>query len=391
MSLDHSPRPRLIGYKGFYSKQFLHFMKQNRKNSQDAKRLRMRAKPNVPKVIFPEAEALSPAVTLVAGAAVLVEASSAPLSALAARPANAETAEPVDADVMVAAPITVEGAMVPQTVPREVIVVTNRDDPPPFPAEATVAIEPMVAAGGGAPVLVESNPVLGAATSGASPATVEPKVVSERELLSPVLATAKLATAPQGAAYHATEVINLEVDASDRPHGGLDTLSTELPVAVGLADQALPAVARSAKRAQGEEIIRDYRALAMGAGLIPVPGADMVAIVGLQLKVLASLAELYEVAFTLAQARLIVTSLLAAVGSTILARSMFFSLAKAIPCIGPILGAASLPLAGGAITHAIGHLAIDHFEAGGTLESFNLDVGRRSFGQKVAEAKAKLA
>jgi len=381
----------LIGYKGFYSKQFLYFMKQNRKNSQDAKRLRMRAKPNVPKVISPEVEALSPAVTLVAGAAVLVEASPVPLAALEARPANAETTEPVDTDVVVAAPITVEGAMVPQTVPREVIAVTNRDDPPPFPAEATVAIEPMVAAGGGAPVLVESNPVLGAATSVASPATVEHKGVSERELVSPVLATAKLAIAPQMAVGQATEVTQLEVDASDLPPAGLATISTELPVAVGLAAQALPAVARSAKRVQGEEIVRDYRALAMGVGFIPVPGADMVAIVGLQLKVLASLAELYGVAFTLAQARLIVTSLLAAVGSTILARSMFLSLAKAIPGIGSILGAASLPLAGGAITHALGHLAIDHFEAGGTLGSFNLDVGRRSFGQKVAEAKAKLA
>ena len=367
-------------------------MKKNRNNSQDAKRFLMRAKPNVPKVISPEAEALSPAVTLVAGAAVLVEASSVPLAALEARPANAETAEPVDTDVVVAAPITVEGAMVPQTVPREVIVITNRDDQqPPFPAEATVAIEPMVAAGGGAPVLVESNPVPRAATSGASPATVEPKGVSERELLSPVLATAKLAIAPQMAVGHATEVTQFEVDASDLPPAGLATISTELPVAVGRAAQALPAVARSAKRAQGEEIVRDYRFLAMGAGVIPVPGADMVAIVGLQLKVLASLAELYGVAFTLAQARLIVTSLIAALGSTILARSMFLSLAKAIPGIGSILGAASLPLAGGAITHALGHLAIDHFEAGGTLGSFNLDVGRRSFGQKVAEAKAKLA
>ncbi len=366
-------------------------MKHNRKNSQDAKRLRMRAKPNVPEVISPEVEALYPAVTLVAGAAVLFETSSVPLAALEARSANAETAEPVDTDVVVAAPITVEGAMVPQTVPREVIVVTNRDDPPPFPAEATVAIEPMVAAGVGTPVLVESNPVLGAATSGASPATVEPEGVSERELLSPVATTAKLATAPQVAVGPATEVTQLEVDASDLPQAGLATISTELPGAVGLVAQALPAVARSAKRAQGEEIVRDYRALAMGAGFIPVPGADMVAIVGLQLKVLASLAELYGVAFTVAQARLIVTSLLAAVGSTILARSMFLSLAKAIPGIGSILGAASLPLAGGAITHALGHLAIDHFEAGGTLGSFNLDVGRRSFGQKVAEAKARLA
>jgi uncharacterized protein (DUF697 family) len=192
------------------------------------------------------------------------------------------------------------------------------------------------------------------------------------------------------AANEASEVANLSGSAAVPGEAGVTAISNEPHAAVGRGLHALPAVTRPAKRVRAEEIVRDYRALAVGAGLIPVPGADMLAIVGLQLKVLASLAEHYGVAFTRAQAHLIVTSLLAAAGSTLLARSMVFSLAKIIPGIGPLLGAASLPLAAGAITHAIGHLAIDHFEAGGTMGSFDIDVAQRSLGQRVAEANAKL-
>lgn len=167
-------------------------------------------------------------------------------------------------------------------------------------------------------------------------------------------------------------------------------VSAANPVERAAGDLA-PRVMSASKRTQAEQIVRDYVPLAVGAGLIPVPGADLAAIGGLQLKVLAALAEHYGVAFTRAQAQLIVTSLLGSVGTTVLAGTMFLSLAKVVPGIGALLGAASLPLAGGAITHAMGQLAIDHFEAGGTLETFDLDVAQRAFAEKVRAAKAALA
>lgn len=167
--------------------------------------------------------------------------------------------------------------------------------------------------------------------------------------------------------------------------------AAETPVVAADGEGAVPAASMPSKRVQAEQIVRDYIPLAVGAGLIPVPGADLAAIGGLQLKVLAALAEHYGVAFTRAQAQVIVTSLLGAVGTTVLAGTMFLSLAKVIPGLGTLLGAASLPLAGGAITHAIGHLAIDHFESGGTMMDFDLDVAQRAFAQKLEAAKATLA
>jgi uncharacterized protein (DUF697 family) len=381
-------RSRSIVINGLKIPQHRHFMKQKRKNSQQAKRSRAPAKTSAPRGISPEESNLSTKAALAAGKTNLAPAPSVRLAAvLMSTPRNDVLAEP---NLAATAPIFVELPVSAQVVAREGIQATNLEAPLPFPVEATVAIELSAAAGGIAPVLVPPNPADVALARGASSATVEPQVMAEMRLLSLAPSTAKLAIAPRVAANEASEVSNLSVSAAVPSEAGVTAMSTEPPAAVGQVPLALPAVTRPAMRARAEEIVRDYRALAVGAGLIPVPGADMLAIVGLQLKVLASLAELYGVAFTRAQAHLIVTSLLAAAGSTILARSMFFSLAKVIPGIGPLLGAASLPVAAGAITHAIGHLAIDHFEAGGTLGSLNLNVAQRALGQKVKEANAKL-
>ena len=198
-----------------------------------------------------------------------------------------------------------------------------------------------------------------------------------------------------GAATVATEGLGVSDRAAHDPTLAPKSASDlTAGVAVPLSEAppgTLTDVSRLPRRAGAEEIVRDYRTLAMGAGLMPVPGLDLAAIGGLQLRLLASLAAQYEVAFTRAQAQSIVTSLLGTVGTTVLVGGVLMSLAKAIPGLGTLLGAASLPLAGGAITQAIGHLAIDHFEAGGTMENFDLDVAQQAFVQRVAAAQAARA
>jgi len=144
-------------------------------------------------------------------------------------------------------------------------------------------------------------------------------------------------------------------------------------------------------RENAEKIVQDFVPLAVGAGMIPFPGVDLAAIAGLQLKLLASLAKQYGVPFSTVQAKLIVTSLLGSVGTTVLAGSALVSLAKLVPFVGTLVGVASMPIAGGVVTRAMGQLAIDHFEAGGTMENFDLDVAQEAFLGKIAEAKAALA
>ena len=144
------------------------------------------------------------------------------------------------------------------------------------------------------------------------------------------------------------------------------------------------------RRSEAEAILRKHLPLAAGAGLIPLPGVDLVAIGALQLKVLAALARHYEVAFTRAQTESIVTSLLGSLGGTVVAGAALGSVAKFVPGLGTLLSITTLPIAGGAVTMAIGRLAIDHFEAGGTMLDFDLDLAQHALERKLAEAKRAL-
>lgn len=167
--------------------------------------------------------------------------------------------------------------------------------------------------------------------------------------------------------------------------------AAEPVVEPALSAAPIPTTAAPGLRPGAERIVQEHLPLAVGAGMIPLPGVDLAAIGGLQLKVLASLAEHYKVPFTKAQAQLIVTSLLGSVGTTLLAGATLVSFAKIVPFFGTLVGAASMPVAGGVITLAMGHLAIDHFEAGGTMETFDLDVAQQAFLRKIDEAKVAFA
>lgn len=159
-------------------------------------------------------------------------------------------------------------------------------------------------------------------------------------------------------------------------------------IAASASEQTTP---MASLRPRAEEIVKGYVPLAVGAGMIPLPGVDLAAIGGLQLKVLSALAEHYRVPFTKSQAQLIVTSLLGSVGTTVLAGAALASVAKFVPVFGLLIATASMPVAGGVITRAMGHLAIDHFEAGGKMDTFDLDVAQQAFLAKIAEAKVALA
>lgn len=145
------------------------------------------------------------------------------------------------------------------------------------------------------------------------------------------------------------------------------------------------------RRAKAERIVRKYVPFAVGAGLIPLPVVDLAAIGGLQLKMLAALARHYDVPFTRSQGEAIVTSLLGSVGGTVVASSALGSMAKWFPGVGTLLSVTTLPIASSAVTLAIGRLAIDHFETGGTMENFDLDLAQQAFERKLADAKQALA
>lgn len=141
--------------------------------------------------------------------------------------------------------------------------------------------------------------------------------------------------------------------------------------------------------AKASEVIKHNVAWSAGAGMLPVPGLDIVAITGVQLKMISELCAAFGAPFKQSLARPIVVSLIGSLGATMLAPVLASTTMKLVPGIGSLLSGTSLAATSAGITYAVGNLFADHFKSGGTLENFNLIAGRGVFKRKVKEGMNK--
>jgi uncharacterized protein (DUF697 family) len=136
------------------------------------------------------------------------------------------------------------------------------------------------------------------------------------------------------------------------------------------------------RQARALEIIKNHVGFSLGAALIPFPGADLLAVSGVQLNMLRQLAGVYQVGFFDALGR----NIISAVAGGSVAR-LGASLIKILPGIGTIIGELSMPALSGASTYALGRVVANHFQQGGTLEDLNLSQARRRYATEMREAK----
>jgi uncharacterized protein (DUF697 family) len=122
------------------------------------------------------------------------------------------------------------------------------------------------------------------------------------------------------------------------------------------------------RRALG--IVRKYAPWAAGAGILPVPGVDLAAVLGVQMRMLAALAKEYDVPFRQQAAKSVVATLMAAVLQNTAAGGLASAI-KFVPVLGSAVGIAALPALAAAGTFAVGKVFIAHFEAGGTFLDFD--------------------
>jgi uncharacterized protein (DUF697 family) len=116
----------------------------------------------------------------------------------------------------------------------------------------------------------------------------------------------------------------------------------------------------------------------------------MIALTGLQLKLLRDLAHLYEVNFSSQLARSAIAALVS--GGAVYP---VVALAKQIPIVGWLATLGSVALFSGASTYAVGHIFIQHFASGGTFLTFDpeqvKDYYRQLFTQGQAEVRQRAA
>jgi uncharacterized protein (DUF697 family) len=168
--------------------------------------------------------------------------------------------------------------------------------------------------------------------------------------------------------------------------------STQQPSAKGSQDgqtgTARAQVAPNpARLEQAREITRRNVLWALGAGVVPFPVADVLAVMAVQVKLLREFSTLYGVSFTEGVAKKLAATLLSSIGIVGIGSVVGGSLAKLIPGVGTALGLVSVPLLAGMVTHATGKVFTMHFESGGTLLDFDPKAMREYFKQEFEKAR----
>jgi uncharacterized protein (DUF697 family) len=113
-------------------------------------------------------------------------------------------------------------------------------------------------------------------------------------------------------------------------------------------------------------LVRSSSAWAAGAGLVPIPVVDVVAMTGVQIAMLKKLSELYGIPFHEQRSKSAVAALIGGVNAGYLGGSAL----KLFPFFG-LLSLAAMPAFNGAITYAVGRVFIQHFASGGTFLDFD--------------------
>jgi uncharacterized protein (DUF697 family) len=122
---------------------------------------------------------------------------------------------------------------------------------------------------------------------------------------------------------------------------------------------------------EARSIVRRYMFGNAAIGLVPIPIVDLVALTGVQIKMVQALAEHYGVDFKADVVKSSLISLVSGLGALTVGAGLALSAFKLLPIGGITAAVFSLPAASAALTYAVGRVYIMHFEAGGTLLDFD--------------------
>lgn len=141
----------------------------------------------------------------------------------------------------------------------------------------------------------------------------------------------------------------------------------------------------SEKEQKSLEIVRHYMWWSLASGLIPIPVVDMVALSGVQLKMISEISKIYGVEFNASRGKAIVASLLGSFIPELLA-TLVATFLKALPTVGGLAGGTMVFFAGGA-SWALGKVFILHFDSGGTLLDLDPEKVREYFKEQFEEGR----
>ena len=138
-------------------------------------------------------------------------------------------------------------------------------------------------------------------------------------------------------------------------------------------------VSTDPRHAAAMAIVRRYVLISAGAGLITVPVLDVTALAGIHIALIKAICEHYNHEFSEHTARNILIALAASVVPGVFGSMLGRRALRALPFITPVLGLATMSASSAFVSYGLGVVFIRHFEAGGTLDTFDVDALHRLF------------
>jgi uncharacterized protein (DUF697 family) len=133
---------------------------------------------------------------------------------------------------------------------------------------------------------------------------------------------------------------------------------------------------------EADSVIKNHMIWSMGAGLIPVPIADLFAVSAIQLDMIRQLAKIYEIDFKQTEGKAYITALTGSSLARLGARAIKF-----IPGVGSVLGGVTMAVLSGASSFALGEVFKKHFETGGTFLDFDPQRLKKYYDEKFEKGK----
>lgn len=146
------------------------------------------------------------------------------------------------------------------------------------------------------------------------------------------------------------------------------------------------AVSASERANEALHTIKNHTMTAMGIGILPAPGLDLIALTGVQLNLLRKLGALYGLSLSDETGKKLLGALLSGYLPMVVAAPVA-SLLKFIPGVGIAAGVLAQSTVAGATTYAIGKLFLQHFESGGSFLNFKPAEMGDKLRQQVQEGK----
>lgn len=153
-----------------------------------------------------------------------------------------------------------------------------------------------------------------------------------------------------------------------------------------ITPQAAALITTADRQHEVTNTIKNHTIAAMGIGILPVPGVDLIALTGVQLNMLRKLGALYDKKFSDEVAKKLLGALLGGYLPLALVAPVA-SMLKFIPGVGSAAGVLAQSTIAGTTTYAVGKVFAKHFETGADLIDLNPADWREAFRSYVQEAK----